>query len=84
MLARMLMRQVDARGDFDDFLMPPLHRAIAIPEMDEIAVVIAEDLHFDVLGAADVAFDEDFAPCRRRRRLRAGLLRVCRQVRRRS
>ena len=45
--------------------MPALHRAIAFPQVDEIAVLIAEDLHFDVLGAADVAFDENFRAAER-------------------
>jgi hypothetical protein len=54
--------QVDAWGDFDHLLMSPLHRAIALPEMHQVAVGIAEDLHFDVLGAGDVALDENLGP----------------------
>ena len=41
----------DARRDFDDLLMAPLHRAVALPQMHEVAVRIAEDLHLDVLRA---------------------------------
>ena len=59
------MRQVDARRDLDDLLVAALHRAVALPEVDEVAVRVAEDLHFDVLGAGDVAFDEDFGRAER-------------------
>src|SRR5690349_19386924 len=52
-------RKIDAGRDLDDLLMPALHRAIALPEMNEIAVLIAEDLHFDMLGAPDEALDEN-------------------------
>ena len=62
MSSRSLQRQVDARRDLDHFLMPPLHRAIAFPQVDEVAVPVAEDLHFDVLGPGDVALEEDFGP----------------------
>ena len=39
--------------------MAPLHRAIALIQVQNIAVLIAEDLDFDVLGAADVSFQEN-------------------------
>ena len=42
----------------DDLLMPPLHRAIAFIEVQQVAGAIAQDLHFDVAGALDVAFQE--------------------------
>jgi hypothetical protein len=42
-------RQIDARRDLDDFLMPPLHRAVALPKVHEVPVRVAEDLHLDVL-----------------------------------
>src|SRR5258708_7270957 len=35
--------------------------AISFPQVDEAAVRVAQDLHFNVLGAGDVAFDEAFA-----------------------
>ena len=44
---------------FDDLLVPPLHRAIALVQVDHVAVLIAENLHFDVLGARDVFFEKD-------------------------
>jgi len=52
-------RQVDAGGDFDDFLVAALDRAVALPEVDDVAVMVGDDLDFDVLGAADVALEEN-------------------------
>ena len=69
-------RQVDARRDLDHLLVPALHRAVALPQVHEVAVRVAEDLHFDVLGRGDVALEEDFGPAERRRRLRAAPLRA--------
>jgi hypothetical protein len=88
--------QVHARGDLDDLLVAALDRAVALPQVHEVAVRVAEDLHLDVLGAGDVALDEHLARGRRRRRPRAGFLelagellgvlarRACRARRRRS
>ena len=39
--------------------MPALHRAIAFPEMHHIAVMIGEDLHFDMPRMLDVFFEVD-------------------------
>ena len=61
-----LQRKIDARRDLDDLLMAALHRAIALPEMDDVAMLVAEDLYLDMLGAGDVSLDEDFAPAERR------------------
>lgn len=30
--------------------MPPLHRVVALEEVDDMAVGVAEDLHLDVAG----------------------------------
>ena len=49
----------EGRRDLDHLLMAPLHRAIALVQMDDIAVAVAEDLHLDVLGARDVLLQED-------------------------
>ena len=38
--------------------MTPLHGAVALVEMDDVAVAVAQDLHFDVAGAAHVALQE--------------------------
>jgi hypothetical protein len=39
--------------------MAPLHRAIALVEVQDVAVAVAQNLDFDVAGAAHEAFDED-------------------------
>ena len=50
--------QVRRRGFFEDFLVAPLHRAIAHTEGDDLAMAIAEHLHFQVPGALNVLLDE--------------------------
>ena len=39
--------------------MAALDRAIAFVEVEDVAVAVAQDLHFDVLGAGDVFFEKD-------------------------
>ena len=56
--------------------MAPLHGAIALIKMQHVAVPVAEDLDLDVLGAADVALQEDRVVAEGRSRFLAGLLRV--------
>ena len=51
--------EIDGRGDFDDFLVSSLNGAISLMEVHNIAVFVAEDLHFDVFGASDKAFEEN-------------------------
>ena len=41
--------------------MSPLHRAVALVQVHGVTVGIGQHLHFDVLGAVDVFFDEDIA-----------------------
>ena len=67
--AAQIVGEVDARRDLDDFLMAALDRAVALPEVHEVAVRVAEDLHLDVLGARDVALEEHVGPAERRLRL---------------
>ena len=50
--------QVHGRRDFDDFLIASLHRTIAFVQMDDVAVLVAENLHLDMLGAGNVALQE--------------------------
>ena len=54
-------RQVRSRRFLDQFLMPPLQGAVAFPQVNEVAVPIAENLHFDVSGTVDVFFEIDAA-----------------------
>ena len=44
----------------DDFLVAALDRAVALEEMDQIAVRVAEELHFDMARAPDQLFEIDF------------------------
>ncbi len=52
--------------------MPPLHRAIAFEQVDQIAVLVAEQLHFDVPRPADEFFDEDVGAAERGQRFALG------------
>jgi hypothetical protein len=79
-IPRARVGQADARRDFDDLLMAALHRAIALVQMHHVAVLVAQDLHLDVLGARDVAFPERPPDCRTRGRLRPGPRPADRQV----
>ncbi|GAA3245755.1 hypothetical protein GCM10020256_72900 [Streptomyces thermocoprophilus] len=44
---------------FDDLLVPSLHRAVAFVEVDDIAGAVGEDLHLDVAGFDDGFLQED-------------------------
>ena len=54
---------IDDRGRcfFDDFLVAPLHRALAFEQGDDVAVRVGHDLDLDVARALDVSLDEDGA-----------------------
>jgi hypothetical protein len=73
---RLAEQRVEIRrgGDLDDLLMAPLHRAVALPEMDDLAVGVADDLHLDVLRARDVPLEEDGIVAERGARLAARLI----------
>ena len=43
----------------DDFLVAALDRAFALAEVDDIAVLVAKHLNFDVARIRDELFDED-------------------------
>ena len=55
--------QLRRGGDFDEFLVAALDRAIAVEKMDDVAFRIAEDLDFDM-----ARIDESFSTKSRRRR----------------
>ena len=69
-----LLGERDARRDLDDLLVPALHRTVALPEMNESALAIAEDLDLDVFGARDVALEEHVRVAEGGRRLPLGFL----------
>src|SRR6185437_7781375 len=51
-------RPQDWRWRFlDELLVTSLHRAIALPEVDGIAVIVGNDLHFHMPAIFDVFFD---------------------------
>src|SRR5258706_1383288 len=58
----------------DHLLMPPLDRTIALEEMDDVAVAIAEDLKLDVARLLDIALEQK--PVIAKRFLRLALRRL--------
>ena len=49
------------RRFFENFLMAPLNGALALAEPDRIAMLVGQNLHFDVPRIDDRFFDIDFA-----------------------
>ncbi len=72
----------DAEGgrDLDHLLMAALHGAIALVQMEDVAVAVAENLHLDVLGALDVALEEHGVVAESGRGFAASLLDAGHQV----
>ena len=52
-----LRRQRRRRAFLDHLLLPPLQRALALEERDDVLVVVREDLDLDVPRTLDEAFD---------------------------
>ena len=48
--------QIGGRGAFHNLLVAPLHGAITLPQVPDIALLVAKDLHLDVAGAQDHLF----------------------------
>ncbi len=69
-----LGREARPRAFFDQLLMPALHGAVALPEMDDVAVLVGEDLHFDVPRPLDVLLEIDAGIAKRGFGLGRGLL----------
>ena len=65
-LAAHLLGQRRRRRLLDQLLVPALDRALALAEVDDVAVVIAEDLELDVARRLDVLLDVDVADAERR------------------
>ena len=53
------LAQRGTRRHLDQFLVAALDRAFALPEMADRAMVVADDLHFDVAGVANQTLDID-------------------------
>jgi hypothetical protein len=58
----------------DDLLVAALNRAIALEQVDEVAVRVAQNLHFDMACATHQLFDIDFIVAERSLRLAARAL----------
>jgi hypothetical protein len=43
----------------DHFLVAALERTVALEEMDDVAVGVAEDLHLDMAGPGEAFLDQD-------------------------
>ena len=50
--------QRHAGGDFHNLLVPPLHGAIALVQVQHVAVLVTQNLHFNVLGTRYVFLKE--------------------------
>ena len=56
---------------FDDLLVAPLHRAVALAQADDVAVVVADHLELDVPRPLEEFLHVDLVVAERRRRFRA-------------
>ncbi len=56
------------RRFLDNLLMAPLDRAIALAECDHVAMIVAENLNFDMPRVREILFDENPAVAESRRR----------------
>jgi len=45
--------------NLDELLMPALNRAIALAQVDDVAVPVGQYLEFDVMRSLDILFEED-------------------------
>mmetsp|Transcript_7497 Transcript_7497/g.19307 ORF Transcript_7497/g.19307 Transcript_7497/m.19307 type:complete len:224 (-) Transcript_7497:432-1103(-) len=57
-LASQLGAQTRGWGLLDDLLVSPLNRAVALEEVDGVAVLVGKHLHLDVAGPRDVPLEE--------------------------
>ena len=59
------------RRFLEHLLVAPLHRAVALEQMDHVALVIAEHLHLDVARRREIALEQHALVAERRQRLAA-------------
>ncbi len=64
--------QIWCGGAFDDLLIAALNRAVALEQMHQIAVAVAENLNLDVTGSLDEFFEIDLVLAERRLRFTPG------------
>ncbi len=60
--------------------MPPLHRAIALYKMQNVAVAVAQNLHLDVPRAPHVFFEEHRVVAKRGLGFAARLFQLAREI----
>ena len=65
-------RQAGRGGLLDQLLMSALRRAVARADPHDVAVLVADDLHFDVARPREVALDVDLVAAEERLRLALG------------
>src|SRR3569832_230151 len=73
--------QIWSRRDLDDLLVSSLDRAIPFKQMDEVAVSVAEQLHFDVPRSLNELLDKDVRAAERREGFTLGLLVLREEIR---
>ena len=57
--------EIRGRSQLHDFLVTPLHGAVTFIQMHQIAMLIAQQLNFDMLCPADELFQKDFRTAER-------------------
>ncbi len=67
-----LLVHAGSRGFLDHLLVAPLERAVALEQVDDIAVAVAEHLHLDMARREDVFLDQHAVVAERARRLALG------------
>ena len=67
-------------GDFDDFLMATLNGAVALMKVDDVTLLIADDLYFDVFGTTDIALEKDGVVAEGATRLALGFVEEWNQI----
>ncbi len=60
---------VKRRSKFHNLLVPPLHGTVPVKQMHNVAVFVAQNLHLDMLGVAQVFFYENLIITKRLFRL---------------
>ena len=79
-LAALRRVEIGRRRALHDLLVAALHRAVALEQMDDVAVLVAEQLHLDVAGPLDQLFEIDLVLAERGLGLALGLRDLARQI----
>src|SRR5580765_1032959 len=51
-------RENQGWSNLNEFLMPALNRAIALTQMDDVAMPVGQDLEFDMMRPLDILFEK--------------------------